>query len=272
MDERPLSYTLAVLWAMAAAFLMLLLMDLTVTFRPAAATDIVNLGAVEALAFTACTFALVRIYAAGRSARAALGLRPTSPLLSVLGLLLGVALQVPVGSLRKIVEHYTPTPDELLIAKARLLTADSASQFIAILVVTACVAPLVEELFVRGAMYGALVRTRPVMGAATMSGFCFVAVHWEWRNWLPLMVVAGALSHLRAASGSLLPGLALHVSFNAATVLALFTGFSSVTKPVEFSWPVTVLGWVATGVLVFAVQRVAQASSEAAAARIGDLR
>ena len=272
MDERPLSYTLAVLWAMTAAFLLLLLMNLTVILRPAAATDIVNLGAVEALAFTACTFGLVRIYAAGRPARAALGLRPTAPLLSLLGLLLGVVLQVPVGSLRKIVEHYSPTPEELLIAKAKLLMVDSTSQLVAVLIITACVAPLVEELFVRGAMYGALVRTHPVLGAATMSGFCFVAVHWEWRNWLPLMVVAGALSHLRAASGSLLPGLALHVSFNAATVLALFTGYSSVTKPVEFSWPVTLLGWFATAGLVFAVQRVAQSSSEAAAARIGDLR
>jgi membrane protease YdiL (CAAX protease family) len=272
MDERPLSYPLAVAWSLVAALLLVLLMQLTVAFRPAAGTDIVNLGAVEALAFTLCTFALLRIHAARRPARAALGLRPTHPLLSVLGIAQGAALQVPAGSLRDLVERHVPTSEALLRSRAALLSVDSIGQLVAVLMVTACVAPFVEELFARGAVYGALCRSHPMPHAAAMAAICFVLLHAEWRNWPSLLVVAATLAHLRAASGSLLPCLASHVAFNAATVLALFTGVSSVTRPLEFSWPVTIAGWLVTAGLVCLVQRVARRSPEAAAARAEDVR
>ena len=272
MEERPLSYALAILWSLATVLLLIALMQFTVWLRPGAANDIVNLGAVEALAFTLCIFAILRIYAAGRPATAVLGLRPTHPGLALLGIGLGITLQVPAGSLRQLVESYAPTSEAELASRAALLTAETVTELVVILVVTACVAPLVEELFARGALYGLLVRNYPVGGAAGMSALCFVLVHVEWRNWLALLVVAASLAHLRAASGSLLPCLALHVSFNTATVLALFTGFSSVTRPHSFSWPVTVAGWAATAGLVFAVQQVARRSSQAARARSEDTR
>ena len=272
MEERPLSYALAIVWSMATLLVLIALMQLTVWLRPAGATDIVNLGAVEALAFTFGTFAILRVHAAGRPARAALGLRPTHPALSVLGIALGITLQVPAGSLRQLVEHHAPTPEAELASRAALLTGETVAELVIILCVTACVAPLVEELFARGALFGSLCRNYSVEGAAGISALCFVLVHVEWRNWPALLVVAGTLSHLRAASGSLLPCLGLHVAFNTATIVALFSGISSVTRPLQFSWPVTAAGWVATAVLVFAVQQVARRSTQATRARLEDTR
>jgi membrane protease YdiL (CAAX protease family) len=240
--------------------------------RPAAATDLVNLGAVEALAFTLCTFALLRIHAPGRNARVALGLRPTHPGLALVGIAQGVVLQVPAGSLRDLVERYAPTSDEVLRSRAVLLSADSWGELLAVLLVTACLAPLVEELFARGAVYGALCRSHPLAGAAAVTALCFVLLHPEWRNWPSLLLVAGTLAHLRLASGSLLPCVALHVAFNAATIVALFTGVSSVTRPLQFSWAATVTGWIAMAGLVWVAQRVAQRSEAAAWARAEDIR
>jgi len=271
MQERPLTYPLALLWTLLATVMLVTLMQVTVLFRPAAATDIVNLGAVEALTFLGCTFALLRRYAPGRPARAALGLRTTHPRLVVLGLALGLSLQIPAGSVRDFVERHAPTPDDVLLGRAALLTPDTTWELVAILIVTACVAPLVEELWSRGAVYGALCRSYPVGGAAGMTAICFVMVHVDWRNWPSLLIVAATLAHLRTASGSLLPGLGLHVVFNASTILALFTGVSSVTRPLSFSLPVTIAGWTVTAVLVLLVQRVAKASPEAAAARAEDI-
>jgi membrane protease YdiL (CAAX protease family) len=272
MVERPLSYAVAFVWAALAYFLLRNLQVVSVLLRPRAAADIIQLGAVEALAFTSCTYALLRVHAAGRPMRAALGLRPTPPALSVLGLALGLALQLPAASLGQLMERLAPTPEADLRVRATLLGADTPGQLVAILVVTACVAPLVEELFARGAMYGALVRHYPVVGAAGVSALCFVALHGDWRNWLPLLLVAGVLSHLRAASGSVLPGLALHVAFNTSTVLAVFTGAGSVTRPLHLGWPAVGAGWAATAGLVFAVQWAATRSPAAAVARREDVR
>jgi len=272
MEERPLSYAVAFGWALLAYFLLANLGQLSVILRPGAATDIVHLGAVEALAFTVATYALLRVHAARRPMPVALGLRPTHPALSILGLALGVSLQLPTASLGQLVESVAPAPEALLRSRAALLTADTAGQLVAILAVTACVGPLVEELFARGAMYGALVRHHPVVGAAGVTAICFVALHGDWRNWLPLLLVAGVLAHLRAAGGSLLPCLALHVAFNTSTVLAFFTGMASVTRPVHLGWPFVAAGWLATGGLAFAVQWVATRSQEAAAARLEDVR
>ena len=270
MEERPLSYSSAILWSMLAAFLLPVLLLATAWLRPGADSDIINVGAVEATAFTIVTFLLLRRYAPGRPVRAALGLRRSHPALFGMGLGLGVILQIPVGSVQRLVEALAPSPEEVLLRRASLLTPDTFGQLVGILVVTTCVAPLVEELWARGALYGALCRSHPVIGAAGVSAFCFVLVHWEWRNWPGLLLVAATLAYLRSASGSLLPGLALHVAFNATTILALYAGISSVTRPAQFGWLLTIAGWAATAGLVFAVQRVARRSPEAAAARAQD--
>jgi membrane protease YdiL (CAAX protease family) len=238
--------------------------------RPGAATDIINAGAVEALTFVLATLALLRFYVPARPARAALGLRPTHPTLALLGVGLGLTLQVPAGSLYQLVEHFSPTPEALLRSQAALLSADTVPRLVAVLAVTACVAPLVEELFFRGAIFGTLCPSRPVVGAAGVSALCFVMVHGRWREWPALLVVSLALAHLRVASGSVLPCLALHVGFNTAAVVAIYSGFASVTRPVQFSWPVTVAGWLATAGLAYAAQQVAKRSTEAAQARAED--
>jgi hypothetical protein len=125
MDERPMSYGGAVGWAAAAAALLILLTHGIVALRPAARTDIVNLGAVEALVFVLGTFGVLSVYARGRGARQALGLRPTHPALGVFGLALGITLQLPAQSLEQLVLRAFPMSNAELLSRSLLFRGES---------------------------------------------------------------------------------------------------------------------------------------------------
>jgi membrane protease YdiL (CAAX protease family) len=232
------------------------------------APDLMSLGAAEALAYTAVLSFLLHRHERGTPLRVALGLRPTHPGLVFAGVGLGASLKLPAESLSGVLERYFPSSDAQLLARAALYRTVSMSDVLVLLLVTCLVAPLVEELFFRGALYGRLVKVS-VLGAALATGLCFVVVHADPRQWPALLLVSAALSCLRAASGSLLPSLALHVTFNAAGVLALVLGAASPTRPLNVSWAATVASWVAACLILMLAVRAAEAP-EAVRARAED--
>jgi membrane protease YdiL (CAAX protease family) len=269
-DRIPFSYLLAVAWTFLSAALLMLLLRASVAIRPAAASDIVQRGAIEALVFVLCTFGLLRLHAPDLPLRSAFGLRPTHPALAGFGLLLGFVLHFPAESVDALVEKFFPVPSDEIVQRAALLSVESPSRVVALLVVVACVGPLVEELFYRGALFGVLRRGHPLAGTTAVTASCFVMGHLDYRMWPALAVVSVTMTHLRAVCGSLLPGLALHVAFNAVTVLALVTGQSSVAEPPKLSLLPAVAGWVATLALVAAIQYVASRAEDARTGRAED--
>lgn len=269
--DRLVGYAVACGWAALAFGALLLTLSGLVAVRPATRSDIVTSGAVGAVVLLFATLGVLRVHAPQRSLRQALGMRPTAPGLLVLGLALGFVLQVPATSLRVLVEQRFPTPEEVLAAKAALLSADTLAKKMAMLLVVACIGPFVEEVFYRGALFMWLRRRASVVDAVLLTSILFTLTHFfERRDWPSLFVVAVVLGHLRLASGSLLPCIALHVGFNATTLLALFTGVYSVSEPAELGTPAVVGGWLTAGLLVFAVQYVAAQSDEADRARVED--
>ena len=264
-----MSYPLALAWAIGVATALKLTVIAIAKLRPAAATDIVNLGACEVLIFTLGIAAVVRLHGT-KSTSHTLAIRSTSPALSLLGLALGFAVHVPAESIRALMERLAPTPSDVLAARAALLSADSPARVALVLYVVACSGPLVEELFFRGALYTTLRRQHAVMGAAVTTAIAFVFGHLDYRMWMPLLVVSAVLTYLRVASGSLLPSLALHVGFNTVTILGLVTGASSIGSPMELGNAALLLGWLATLGLLAAVQYVASRSDEARISRSDD--
>jgi hypothetical protein len=270
MKERPLSYPLVLAWTVALTVLLTATIQLLVRIRPAAAVDLVSIGAAEAFTFLILTFAVMRVHAPERSAMDALGLRPTHPGLVALGLALGLVLQVPAESTHQLVQRRFPLSELELANQAALLSTDTTLRTVVVVVVVACVAPLVEELFFRGALFGALCKSQPLAGAAAATAVAFMLGHLDLRSWPGLLIVGGVLSHLRAASGSLLPCLALHVGFNAVSIAALLTGVASVGTPLHIGVGLAAAGWLLSGGLAWAVQVVAERSEEAASARAED--
>jgi membrane protease YdiL (CAAX protease family) len=220
------------------------------------ALDLVTLGAAQAIVYLGFTWLMLRRLEPVASLRQSLALRPTHIGLGLLGIALGVALKLPAESLTRGVERWFPTPERQLSSRAELYRTDTLGQLLVLLVVLCVLAPLVEELFFRGACYGRLARSGPE-AAALVSGASFVVVHPDLRHWPALSVVSAVLSGLRVASGSLLPCLGLHVAFNAAGVLALVTGAASATRPLDVPPAPLLASWLAAGLLLVVLIRLA---------------
>jgi len=266
-----LSYPAALGWALGATLLLMFGMGLLKQLRPGAINDIVSLTAVEAAVYLLVLFGVLRLHAPEEQSRSALGLRPSHPAMPVFGAALGLLLQLPAESLRQLSARWLPESDAELAYRATLLRADDVLRAVVLIVCVACVGPLVEELFFRGALFVGLRRNYSASGAALVTAIAFVIVaHPNPKLWAPLLPVGLVLGYLRAASGSLFACVALHVAFNGATVAAYLTGVASVTRPLILPWPVLIAGWIGTALLLFLVQYVARKSPEAEAARAED--
>lgn len=264
--QGGLSPFLVLLWV-GAAYGLFQLLVLLLSLR-GRMLDLVTLGAAQAAAYLIVIFALLQRYEPGTPLRRALGLRPTHPGLVFAGVGLGASLKLPLESLTNLVERHFPVSDAQLVARAELYRIEGVRDLIALSVITCLVAPMVEELLFRGAAFGRVVKVS-AMAAALATGSTFVLVHADPRHWPALLLVSAALSFLRAVSGSLLPSLALHVTFNAAGVLALALGAASATRPLEVPLVVTAMNWLtACVILAFAVR--AADRPEAARARAED--
>jgi membrane protease YdiL (CAAX protease family) len=233
------------------------------------ALDIVTLGAAQALVYLLGIFLMLRVFEPGVPLRQSLGLRPTDVGLFVVGVALGVCLKLPAEALTEVAEGVFPTREGQLLSRAALYRTDTLAQVGSLVAVLCVSAPLVEELFFRGASYGRLVKSGPRV-AAFVSGLTFVVVHPDPRHWPALLVVAAVLSYLRLAGGSLLPCLGLHVAFNAAGVLALVTGAASATRPLDVGLLPLFASWIAAGLLIVWLTRISQ-SPDVLRARAEDL-
>jgi len=96
--------------------------------------------------------------------------------------------------------------------------AHRGAQFGANFAIVALVAPLVEELTFRGVGFG-LIAPYSRAGAIVIVGLAFAAAH-GLVDALPIFLVFGcSLAWLRDRTGSILPGIVIHASWNAVTLL-----------------------------------------------------
>lgn len=230
--------------------------------------DIVTLGAAQALAYVICIFSILLVHERGGTPRQGLGLRPTHPALALMGVGLGVALKLPAESLTSFTEQLFPTSEANLLWRVSLYRTDTLAEVAGLLIVVCLVAPLVEELVFRGALYGRLARASTAVAGA-LTGALFVITHPDVRHWPALLVVAVVLSYLRVVSGSLVPCLALHVAFNTVGVFALVSGAASPTRPLAVSMPALAASWLCTGLMLGAIMRLSN-DADAVRARAED--
>jgi membrane protease YdiL (CAAX protease family) len=88
------------------------------------------------------------------------------------------------------------------------------------------VAPPTEELVFRGALYAGLARSWRPAGAAAVTTAIFVGLHGTelgayWPGWIIVALVGALALRARLATGSLLPAIALHASYNLGLVIAV---------------------------------------------------
>ena len=87
----------------------------------------------------------------------------------------------------------------------------------------AVIAPLAEETFFRGFIYGALRRYVPVAPAALVAGAFFAILH-PFILFAPILVLGIVLALVYEYSGSLIPGALIHAGFNLYNLLGILGG------------------------------------------------
>jgi len=94
--------------------------------------------------------------------------------------------------------------------------------FLLTLFVGAVIAPLAEEIFFRGFLYGGLRARLGVRWAIIVTSLFFAALHFSWEFLIPILVLGIFLALLYEMTGSLYPGMILHVSNNLIALIAYF--------------------------------------------------
>ena len=138
------------------------------------------------------------------------------------GILSGVGLALFILPLFSLVANRPEPPD--LITQ---LALSSNATLRAWLISAVLLAPPIEELMFRGALFGGLATTWNVRGAAVVSGATFWVMHGpEFVHWPAAVAIAlltALATWLRVRSGSLWPSVAAHFGYNLvlATVMSL---------------------------------------------------
>lgn len=86
---------------------------------------------------------------------------------------------------------------------------------------TAILAPIAEEIFFRGFLYGGLRPKFGALGAMIISSFFFTTLHFSIDAFVPILILGLSLAWLYERTGSLYPGIFLHMTNNALAVLTL---------------------------------------------------
>ena len=107
-------------------------------------------------------------------------------------------------------------------------------------------APLVEEVVYRGVLYTGLERSWGVGAGVAGATFFFALVHVPqyWGSWAAIstiVLLSFVLTVLRAATGSILPGIATHFVYNGIQSVALLLGLDETmqektTETAQFVW------------------------------------
>ncbi len=135
------------------------------------------------------------------------------------GLFLQVPIMIVVGILMQLIlGEFAPSGRALALVDS----IDSPLAVIALFLAVAVGAPIVEELFYRGVLQGALVeRMGPVLGIG-LTSVIFGAVHLSAIEFAPLAVAGLGFGVLAWKRDRLLPAIVAHMAFNTFTLVLLF--------------------------------------------------
>jgi CAAX protease family protein len=92
--------------------------------------------------------------------------------------------------------------------------------FVLTLIVGSIVAPISEEIFFRGFVYAGLRSRFGVISAGLVAALFFAFLHLSFEFFVPILVLGIFLTALYEITGSLLPGIFLHVTNNAVALVA----------------------------------------------------
>ncbi len=269
-EARPMSPFAAIGWTLAITFVWLALAVVLASVRGSGATDdLVTNGGCQAAIYLLGLFCILRVHAPEASIRQFVALRKTHVLFFLAAPLMAVTVRALTNVAYDLIVHRFPTGHEGA-TEALILDAGPVRQA-AIFVMIVVVGPIVEELIFRGAIVQGLRKTTSLPVVAVVSAAAFALAHPQWQAFLPLMLCGGALVILRLASGSLVPGLLMHATYNAVEFVELFRSRAHGDEQARLRLPLFVLGLVGTAILLLLVRAIANTQSARSARELDEV-
>lgn len=215
---------------------------------PQFAGSLVLFSLVGALVFVgAARFLSTGLARSGQAFALELSRPPLRLALASIGL--GLALHGPADFLDALGHRFFPLPPEALSERLSRLLPASAGERALLFVSLAGVVPLSEELFFRGALFGAVSKLSSASMALVASALGFTVSHAEPRSFAAIGLIAIVLGVVRLWSGSLAACILIHATFNATTLLVLFVRPPAL-EPAEPSLPLLLVGAVLSAALL----------------------
>jgi uncharacterized protein len=239
--ERGMTYFGAVGWTLLSTSLFLFLLLIMISIRPGVGSDLITNFGLQLVGTLLTLFAILRFYAPNVSIRHFLGLRSTHGGFYVLAAVLGVVIQVPTTALYDVILKRSPSEIDHDAVMMDDLARGAPWRF-ALFFIIVLAGPFLEEVFFRGALFRPLKKGNTGFGIVFVSSLLFALVHLEKQIFLPIALVGITLGVLRNASGSLIPSIIMHMTFNAAAFWSMYERFRSGGSNVsESSAPVPIV-------------------------------
>jgi membrane protease YdiL (CAAX protease family) len=248
---KPLSFLAAASWTVALTLLLGVAVAFTEMARAGASTDLVNVTACHALAYSLVLFVMLRLYAPAVSVRQALALRPASPLHAVLAAVAGAGLYPALSELDELFARRFPHSDEDVAAASKLLDATTTPGRVMLVVSLVMLMPVAEELFFRGMLFGGIKKGRTAPVAIGTTALCFMVSQQDPRGFASCLALGLLLGWLRAQSGSVVSSIAAHAAFFLVPILPIALGRPGAAE-ITYSWR-----WMAAGIAAGALAALA---------------
>lgn len=270
--DRELTVPAALLWTLAALFVMMSALVVTQLMRPNRGEDIVNLQVCFTLGLAVAIYGIARVHLPTRTPGDLLGFRPVQPVLLVLAALTGGLMLIPASWVSGVIETYWPRPEAEVAARAAFYDLSSTFHKAVFATIAVAVGPVVEDLFFRGALFRGLRRSSGRWITVTVTAAAFALVHLDPRM-LPIAFLGGVvLGYLRDATGSVVTSTVAHVAYNGAITFGILSGAVKDDAHAQVSHLVGV-GGTAGMVFLLALAAVLSSRSEVTrAAREEDAR
>jgi membrane protease YdiL (CAAX protease family) len=142
----------------------------------------------------------------------------------------GIAIFLPVGFVVLVVTGILTSVIGLPGDNNIPTGGSSLGYTLAVAVLAVVVAPWTEEMMIRGFLFSGLYRRFGFWPAAFLSGFVWAGLHLVWGVLIIFTAEGVLLAWLRARTGSVLPGIGLHGSWN--TLVSATTGGGWLPLPI----------------------------------------
>lgn len=223
-SAKPLPMPVAIGYTILVVLIWGLALTTAEAARPGAEGDLVTLTLCHALAHLTVLLVALRIHAPDEELREAFGLRPVGAPLLVLSAMLGACLYAPLAKVDAITAKRFPLDEETLKVIDRLVATPTIGSKLFLLASLVVAMPLVEELFFRGFIFGALRKGKGTGAAVVATTALFALARLDLRAIGSVCAIGLVLALVRARAGSALASLALHAGYSLVPLWPLVRG------------------------------------------------